>query len=41
MGKQQSTVIDECKRNGGLMCGDIRGIYDVDNRRKDTSLEHT
>ena len=34
-GRQQGSVIDECKRDGEMMC---KGQCDVENRRKDTSL---
>ena len=41
VGIQQSSIIGECKRYSGMMCGDFRGVYDVEARRKVTSLGHS
>ena len=40
VGRQQSSAISECKRDGGMLRRD-RGVYYVEHRRKDTSLGHS
>ena len=32
VGRKQCSVIDKCKNGGGRMCGDIKGVYEVENR---------
>ena len=39
--RQQCRVIGKCKKAGGMMCGDIGFVWDIKNRRKDTSLGHS